>query len=135
MILFIDTNGANHTITLFKQNIILKSYTWAIKKDKRQDVLVMIEKLLTSCKVEKKDLCGILVYQGPGSFTSVRVGVTIANALAWSLNIPVYGVKSNNYNEKIPDLTIKNKLDELIKNNKKLHFSLPVEPYYETSLR
>lgn len=134
MILFIDTNGASHTITLFKQNISLKSYTWAIKKDKRQDVLIKIEKLLNDCKVDKKDLCGILVYQGPGSFTSVRVGVTIANALAWSLDIPVYGIKSNSYNEKIPGLTIKDKLKKLTKDKNKLRFNLPVEPYYETSL-
>ena len=38
------------------------------------------------------DLKGIVIYQGPGSFTGLRIGITVANALAHELKIPIVGV-------------------------------------------
>jgi tRNA threonylcarbamoyladenosine biosynthesis protein TsaB len=58
---------------------------------KAQAVLPLLEELLTQRHLELKDLTGIEVNPGPGSFTGVRVGVTIANTLAWILKIPVNG--------------------------------------------
>lgn len=58
-----------------------------------QVLLPLIEKLLKSQKLEYKDLKGIEVETGPGSFTGIRVGVSVANALGYSLGIPVNGKK------------------------------------------
>lgn len=58
-----------------------------------QVLLPLIEKLLKSQKKSFKDLTGIEVETGPGSFTGLRVGVSVANALAFSLGIPVNGKK------------------------------------------
>lgn len=44
-------------------------------------------------KMTFKDLDGIEVETGPGSFTGLRVGVSVANALGYSLGIPVNGKK------------------------------------------
>ncbi len=38
------------------------------------------------------DLGGIVVFQGPGSFTGLRIGITVANALSHELKIPIAGV-------------------------------------------
>ena len=43
--------------------------------------------------MEFKDLKEVEVEIGPGSFTGLRVGVSVANALGYSLNIPVNGKK------------------------------------------
>lgn len=56
-----------------------------------QVLLPFISKILKKNKLEFKDLKGIEVETGPGSFTGLRVGVSIANALAYSLKIPVNG--------------------------------------------
>ena len=53
----------------------------------------IIEKLLKSQRAEFKDLEGIEVETGPGSFTGLRVGVSVANALGFALGIPVNGKK------------------------------------------
>ena len=56
-----------------------------------QVILPMIEELLKSQNISEKDLTEIVVDVGPGSFTGTRVGVAIANMLAYSLKIPVNG--------------------------------------------
>jgi len=58
---------------------------------KAQAVLPMIEELLKKHKLELKDISEIKVNPGPGSFTGVRVGATIANTLGFLLKIPVNG--------------------------------------------
>lgn len=37
------------------------------------------------------DLRGIVVFQGPGSFTGLRIGITVANALSHELKVPIVG--------------------------------------------
>ena len=53
----------------------------------------LIEKLLKKHGLEYKDLKRIGVETGPGSFTGLKVGVSVANALGFSLGIPVNGKK------------------------------------------
>ena len=53
-----------------------------------------VEKLLKECGVKPKELTKIVVGAGPGSYTGVRIGVTAAKTLAWSLQIPIVGVSS-----------------------------------------
>ncbi len=55
-------------------------------------LLPAIDKLLLQQKVEKADLAGVVVVIGPGSFTSLRVGVVVANGIGYGLNKPVRGV-------------------------------------------
>lgn len=61
-----------------------------------QRVLPLIEILLQEHRLTPQDIEAIEVNEGPGSFTGVRVGVSIANALAFGLGIPVNGTKIEN---------------------------------------
>ncbi|MBA3723919.1 MAG: tRNA (adenosine(37)-N6)-threonylcarbamoyltransferase complex dimerization subunit type 1 TsaB [Candidatus Levybacteria bacterium] len=72
------------------------------KKDERrqvpnhrrgQIVIPMIQSLLADHALQLKDLTAINVHAGPGSFTGLRVGITIANTLGQLLQIPVNGKK------------------------------------------
>ena len=58
-----------------------------------QVLLPLILKLLHTTNYNLRTLQGIEVETGPGSFTGLRVGVSVANALGFSLNIPVNGKK------------------------------------------
>ncbi len=58
-----------------------------------QVLLPLIDKLLEQNSLAYKDLEEIEVATGPGSFTGIRVGVSVANSLGFSLGIPVNGKK------------------------------------------
>lgn len=53
-----------------------------------------VEALLKECGVAPSELSKIVVAKGPGSYTGVRIGVTIAKTLAWTLSIPISAVSS-----------------------------------------
>jgi tRNA threonylcarbamoyladenosine biosynthesis protein TsaB len=54
-----------------------------------QSVLPLIDKIVNGHNLTMEDITMIEVNRGPGSFTGLRVGIAIANALAFSLKIPV----------------------------------------------
>lgn len=93
MILVIDTKDQKLIrVSLKKYGKVIKSL---IKENQfgSQVLLSLIEKLLKQENLEYKDLRGVEVETGPGSFTGIRVGVSVANALGFSLGIPVNGKK------------------------------------------
>jgi len=61
---------------------------------KSQTVLPLIEELLREHNLKLSDISSISVMDGPGSFTGLRVGATIANTLGYLLHIPVNGKKT-----------------------------------------
>lgn len=96
MTLAIDTTN--------REKIILKLLDEKIEKcfefdtiDQSADLLMAINGILKQAKLSLKDLQAIVVNSGPGSFTGVRVGVTVANTLAWLLDIPVYGFQTEDF--------------------------------------
>lgn len=64
-----------------------------IKSNKTQIILPMIDEILRKHFLESKDISEIKVNAGPGSYTGLRVGLAIANALSFVLKIPVNGNK------------------------------------------
>ena len=93
MILYIDTTDSSKTIVALDKNSARTVLAEKTDHTKSQNVLPLIEKLLQQENSSLQDLTGIEVNIGPGSFTGVRVGVTVANTLAWTLGIPVNNQK------------------------------------------
>lgn len=87
MKLFIDTSNNQKTIVGLDDNRLEK----ATGPDKSQQVLLLIDKILKSQKKKISEITQIEVVTGPGSFTGLRVGVAVANALAFALKISVNG--------------------------------------------
>ncbi len=88
-ILFIDT-ASNEEISVGLR-IREKKFVSKRKVDKMkaQVVLPMIEQLLKKHKMSLEQIDAVEVNTGPGSFTGLRVGISIANALGFLLQIPV----------------------------------------------
>jgi tRNA threonylcarbamoyladenosine biosynthesis protein TsaB len=60
-----------------------------ISFNRTQVVLPMIDEMLKKHSLTPKDLLGVKVNNGPGSFTGIRVGQAIANTFSFVLKIPV----------------------------------------------
>lgn len=89
MKLYIDTSSNQQTIVrLDSQQLVEDS-----RLQHSQVVLPMIMKLLATSHQQLAAITGIDVNIGPGSFTGLRVGVSIANALGYALHVPVNGKK------------------------------------------
>jgi tRNA A37 threonylcarbamoyladenosine modification protein TsaB len=87
MKLFIDT-----TLTdIIKIKLDDQFFEAPSRQDKSQKLLSFIDEKLASIGKTPKDLTEIEVNIGPGSFTGIRVGVAVANAMAYVLKIPVNG--------------------------------------------
>ncbi|HNZ86442.1 MAG TPA: tRNA (adenosine(37)-N6)-threonylcarbamoyltransferase complex dimerization subunit type 1 TsaB [bacterium] len=91
MILYIDT--ANREF--IKLALIKKQEVFLLEKNvenkQSENLLKFLDKFLRSKKVKLQNLKRIIVNTGPGSFTSVRIGVVLANTLSFALKIPVVG--------------------------------------------
>lgn len=95
--LFIDTSIAFPTISIVKDSRVLFNFHEEIKNDMSSKILSIIDIGLRESNISIKSVNKIFVVTGPGSFTGVRIGVTIAKTLAWSLNIPIVPVSSLEY--------------------------------------
>lgn len=68
-----------------------RSYIKAYDSPRDQDVLGAIQQACEAENCTIKDITEVFVETGPGSFTGIRVGVSIAQAIAYALNIPLNG--------------------------------------------
>ncbi len=93
-VLAIDTSNYPLGIALIDNQQVIGEYITNIKKNHSIRVMPAIENLCRECEVKPADLEKIVVAEGPGSYTGVRIGVTIAKTLAWTLQIPLVGVSS-----------------------------------------
>lgn len=93
-VLSIDTSNYALGVALVDGEQVKGEYITNIKKNHSVRVMPAIETLMNDCDMKPKDLDKIVVAKGPGSYTGVRIGVTIAKTLAWTLQIPIVGVSS-----------------------------------------
>lgn len=93
-ILAIDTSTNVLGIGLVNDEKVIAEYITNIKRNHSTRVLPTIEFLLNDCGYKIKDIDKIVVAKGPGSYTGLRIGVTVAKSLAWTLKKPLVGVSS-----------------------------------------
>lgn len=92
MILGVRTDSFTTSLYLLDEHgKILEEDSWESGRQLSTQIHTHIEALLKRRDVDAHILSGIVVYEGPGSFTGLRIGATIANTMAYALKIPVAG--------------------------------------------
>ena len=90
MLLAIDTSTRNAGLALINdESQILRSVHWLSKRNHSVETVPAIEQLLGNQGVNKNALKAVGIAKGPGNFSSLRVGISIAKGLAWSLDVPL----------------------------------------------
>lgn len=93
-VLAMDTSNQALGVALLEEDKVIGEYITNLKKNHSVRIMPAIEMLMKDCERTPEDLTKIVVAKGPGSYTGVRIGVTIAKTMAWSLNIPLVGISS-----------------------------------------
>lgn len=91
---FIDTCTSFATIALLKDNKLINQKNVVSNRDLSNNLFEYIEQLFKEVTILPKDVKKIYVSIGPGSFTGVRIGLTIAKTYAYSLNIKLVPISS-----------------------------------------
>lgn len=92
MLLAIDTATGTASVALFGENGVLGESTWRIRENHTRSLMPEIVRLLELCSVRVEELRALGVTTGPGSFTGLRIGLSLAKGLALSLRIPLVGI-------------------------------------------
>jgi len=91
LILTIRTDKPEAEIGLYDDSAQLQYVTWQAHRKLAETIHLQIRQLLKTENKALEDIEGIVVFQGPGSFTGLRIGITVANALSDSLGAPIVG--------------------------------------------
>jgi tRNA threonylcarbamoyladenosine biosynthesis protein TsaB len=92
MLLAIDTATRAASIALYDETGVLAELTWRSRENHTVELMAQIVRLLDLAHAQKSDLRAIGVASGPGSFTGLRVGMSVAKGLAYGCAIPIFGV-------------------------------------------
>jgi len=85
-----DSSTSFLYILLLQDETILWKYLEEGNNDHSEKLNVLIKKMIDDTKIEISNIDQIIVGKGPGSYTGVRVGMTVAKTFAWAKNIPLY---------------------------------------------
>jgi tRNA threonylcarbamoyl adenosine modification protein YeaZ len=94
MILAIDTSTDNASLALVQDGRALAEANWRCEQNHTVELLPRLVSLLDEAKAGIDSINGVIVARGPGSFNGLRVGISTAKGLAFSLGVPLVGVSS-----------------------------------------
>lgn len=97
LILTVRTDKPEAEIGLYEDEFQVAYVTWEAHRQLAETIHLKVEELLKSHGKKLDDLQGIVGFEGPGSFTGLRIGLTVVNALGEGLSIPVSGARGENW--------------------------------------
>jgi len=92
MLLAIDTATRIASIAFYGEGAVRSERTWHSKDSHTVELMPNIVGMLEQGGVTPRDLSAVAVALGPGSFTGLRIGMSVAKGLAFALDIPLVGI-------------------------------------------
>ena len=93
-VLGLDTATLVSGVALASENKLLAEITLQTRKTHSELLMPHIASLLEMAEVNKKELKGVAVSIGPGSFTGLRIGLATAKSIAYALQLPLLGIST-----------------------------------------
>jgi tRNA threonylcarbamoyladenosine biosynthesis protein TsaB len=94
LLLALDTSTSTASLALFDGTQVLSETTWLAGREHSTRLLIEVETALERVGRVPAELTGLVVARGPGSFTGVRVALSVAKGIAGGFGIPAWGVNS-----------------------------------------
>jgi tRNA threonylcarbamoyladenosine biosynthesis protein TsaB len=99
-ILTIRTDKPLSEVALFNDSQKIDEIKWEAYRSLADTIHTKIEQLLKSNKLDWQDIGGLACYKGPGSFTGLRIGLSVANALSYILKCPIISQTGKDWQSK-----------------------------------
>jgi tRNA threonylcarbamoyladenosine biosynthesis protein TsaB len=100
MIVLLDTSTPICKLTFVDEGRY-DSVEWQADRQLAHGLLQYLFEQLQARQLSWTDISGIGVMQGPGSFTGLRIGLTVVNTLADAQQIPIVGATGNDWREQV----------------------------------
>ena len=113
MILLMKTDQAEAYVGLHDGNEYVAETHWQAHRELSDTLLKAIESELHALDADWSDLTGVGIFKGPGSFTGLRIGMTVANTLSQSLGIPIVATQEDSWAEAALERLSNNETDTI----------------------
>jgi tRNA threonylcarbamoyladenosine biosynthesis protein TsaB len=97
LILTIRTDNPIAELGIFRGGQEIAYVKWEAHRQLAETIHRTMANMLGAQGIQLKDINGVVVFEGPGSFTGLRIGIAVANALAYALNIPITGEQGDEH--------------------------------------
>jgi len=94
MELAIDTSTETASIALSSEGELVAELTWNAGRNHSAELMPNLIHLLHQAKSNLRDINGLIVAKGPGSFNGLRVGMSVAKGFAFALSVPLVGIST-----------------------------------------
>lgn len=118
ILLTIRSDKPDSEIGLYDGSTQIQYETWPAHRQLAETLHIKIRQLLQKHDISLDEIEGIVVYKGPGSFTGLRIGISVANAMSYSLGVPIVGTQGDSW--------IVDGINDLQSGNNEL----PITPFY-----
>lgn len=105
-ILVIRSDKPEAELYIYADGQQLAATKWQAHLKLAETLNLQIAEILNKSSISYGSLDGIAIYKGPGSFTGLRIGMSVANALSYSLDIPIVARSGDDWlGQSISDLS------------------------------
>ena len=95
IVLTIKTDNPMAELGLYDDDKQLEYESWQAHRELAETIHIKIAEVLKRKHKDWQDLEGIVCFAGPGSFTGLRIGLSVGNALAYGLSVPIVSQKGD----------------------------------------
>ena len=114
-ILTLKCDQPTASIDLFNETKLVDSINWLADRSLAISLNKKIAEILENNNLNPKELAGLVFFSGPGSFTGLRIGASVFNAMAYSLKIAIVGKTGENWQKSGVDDLLAGKNEVIIK--------------------
>jgi tRNA threonylcarbamoyladenosine biosynthesis protein TsaB len=93
-LLALDTSSPTGSLAILEGTQVLQEITLQVRTSYSEQLMTTLDQILKELQLSIRDLEGVAVSHGPGSFTGLRIGMGVVKALAYALEIPLWGVST-----------------------------------------
>ena len=92
--ILLDTSNTSLNVAIYSEDSFISSISYEAWQKQSELLIPELNKLLDNHHLDKKDIKDVMVCIGPGSYTGVRIAVTVAKIIAVALDVKIYGLSS-----------------------------------------